>query len=90
MADSAPQVLQLLGAYMESLRSAAILPEWWQQVPLESPNQVQERMVELMGIVSLTSRQLDHRRCRAAKQAMHVFAVALWKLKPRKGSKRPA
>jgi hypothetical protein len=83
LADSAPQVMALLGSYVDSLREMTVLPEWWLQLPLDSPEQARQSMLALMGVVHAASRQLDHRRCAAAKQALHVFAAAVWKLRPR-------
>jgi hypothetical protein len=82
IADSAPQVMTLLATYVESLRGATALPDWWLQLPLDSPDHAQQRMLALLGLVHSASRGLDHRCCAAAKEALHVFAVAVWKLKP--------
>jgi hypothetical protein len=81
--DSAQQVLEILRTYVETLRDAAPLPDWWLQLPLDSPDHARERMLELVAMVNLASRQLDDGRCGAAKQALQVFAVAVWKLKSR-------
>ena len=82
VADSAQQVLTILSTYLDSVRGAALLPEALLDAPLDDVRQVEVCMVELMGLVSASSRALDHRRVGAAKHAMHVFAAALWRLKP--------
>ena len=93
VADSASQVIALLGTYLVSLRATAVLPESFFAVPLDNEHHVEERMVELIGMVSMASRQLDHRRVSVTKQALQVFAIALWKLKGKRrphGAARPA
>ena len=86
VADSAPQVMAILAGYVESLRGAGTLPEWWFSLPLESPDQARQSVFALMGLVHGASRRLDHCACTSAKQALGVFAVALSKLDP--GAKR--
>lgn len=88
LADSAPQVMSLLASYVETLRGAAALPAWWHALPLESPDHVQQRMLALLGLVHTASRRLDDRACARAKQALHVFAFAAWKLRGAGGRKR--
>jgi hypothetical protein len=84
VADSAQQVLSILATYLDSLRGTTLLPESLFNLPLDNARHVEARMVELMTLVTTSSRALDHRRVHAAKQALHVFAIALWKLRPRR------
>jgi hypothetical protein len=83
MAASAQDVLDHLRAYGETLRAAATLPEWWLQLPLENPEDARQRMAGLVVIVNNASRHLDDRRCIAGKQALHVYAISVWKLNSR-------
>ena len=83
MAVSAQDVLEHLRAYGETLRAAAALPEWWLQLPLDSPEDARQRMAGLVVIVNAASRRLDDKRCLAGKQALHVYAISVWKLNSR-------
>lgn len=89
MAGSAADVLAHLRAYCDTLADAAALPQWWLQLPLENAEHAQERMVALVAIVNGASRQLDERRRNAGKQALQVFAIGVWKLRPRGARWRP-
>jgi hypothetical protein len=40
-------------------------------------------MMALIGVVNLASKNLLVRECRAAKQALQVFAAATWRLRAR-------
>jgi hypothetical protein len=89
ISDSAQQVMELLRAYVDTLRAAAPLPEWWLHLPLDNPDHARQRMAELLAMVNAASRQLDDGRCAAAKQALQVFAVGVWKLKSRAAKRWP-
>jgi hypothetical protein len=78
-ADTAPQVLDLLRAYVDTLRESAALPDWWMRLPLEDTDSVRRHFIGLMAIINTASRHLDHGRCAIAKQALSVFAVGSWK-----------
>jgi hypothetical protein len=81
IADSPQQVMDLLRAYADTLREAMTLPDWWLQLPLDQPDHARRRLLGLMAIVNAASRRLDYVRCVPAKQALHVFAIGVWKLK---------
>jgi hypothetical protein len=83
-ADSAPEILNALSVYVESLRVGTVIPEWCLQLPLRGEEDVAQRMVELIGVVNLTSQNLLNRECAIAKQALRVFAVASWRLRLRR------
>lgn len=78
-AGSSTEVLTALSAYVNTLRDIAVLPDWFVQ-PLQGEADVRERMVALMGVVSLTSQHLRYAECNAAKRALRVFAEALSRL----------
>jgi hypothetical protein len=78
-AGSAQEVLGLLSAYVDGLRAADVLPEWWLRLPLEDPEGARRHLLGLMAIVNTASRRLDHGRCMAAKEALSVFAVGTWR-----------
>ena len=78
-AGSSSEVLTALSAYVDTLRDIAVLPDWFAQ-PLQGEADVRERMVTLMGVVSLTSQHLRYAECNAAKRALRVFAEALARL----------
>jgi len=86
-ADSAADVVSALSVYIESLRHASFIPDWCLQLPIEGEADVKQRMLALIAVVNLTSRNLRDRDCSVAKQALQVFAAATWRLRPRKGSK---
>ena len=90
VADSAQSVLAILAAYLASVRGAAVLPDTLFNAPLKDVSHVEVRLAELMRLVTASSRALDGRRLRAAKQAMHVFAAAAWKLGARRTPRRGA
>ncbi len=83
-ADSAPEVLAALSIYVESLRGVAVIPEWCQQLPLKGVDDVGQRMLALVAVVNLTSRNLRDRDCNIAKHALQVFAAATWRLRKRR------
>ena len=84
-ADSAPEVLSALSVYVESLRNVSAIPDWCAQLPLHGETDVAARMVALISVVNLTSRNLLDQECNAAKRALQVFAAATWRLRRRKG-----
>jgi hypothetical protein len=88
LADTAPQIMSLLAGYVESLRGAGALPEWWFALPLENTDQARQSVFALMGLVHGASRRLDDGVCATAKQALGVFAVALSRIDPA-GRRRP-
>jgi len=82
-ANSAPEVLAALSAYVESLRSVAAIPEWCLRLPLEGEADVAKRTVALFTVVSLASQNLRHRDCNIAKRALRVFGTAAARLRQR-------
>lgn len=80
-ADSAPEVLAALSIYVESLRGVAAIPEWCQRLPLQGADDVGQRMLAMIALVSLASQNLRDRECRIAKEALRVFAAAAWRLR---------
>jgi hypothetical protein len=81
-ADSMQQVLELLRTYVEYMRAAPAsmaLPQWWLGLPLDSLEGARSHLLGLAAIVNAASRRLDHGRCAAAKEAMSVFAVGVWR-----------
>ena len=82
-ADSAPEILAALSVYIESLRNFAVIPEWCLRLPLQGEDDVGQRMMALIGVVNLASRNLRDRDCNVAKRALHVFAAATWRLRSR-------
>ena len=83
-ADSAPEVLRVLSAYVEILQHDHLFPDWCLQLPLEGEADVRARMLAVMAVVSLTSRNLCDQECNIAKGALRVFAAALWRLRLKK------
>jgi hypothetical protein len=79
-ANSAPQVLSALSAYLESLNLAPMLPEWCFR-PMQGEADVRACMAALFSVVNLTSKHGLARECGTAKRALHVFAAALQRLK---------
>ena len=79
-ADSAPEVLAALSVYVASLRNVAVIPEWC-RLPLQSEDDIGQRMLALVAVVNLTSQNLRNRDCNIAKQALRVFAAATWRLR---------
>jgi len=84
-ADSAPEVLAALSIYVESLRGIAAIPEWCLRLPLQGADDVGERMLAMIALVSLASQNLRDRECRIAKEALRVFAAAAWRLRRNAG-----
>lgn len=82
-AETAPRVLAALSVYVESLRGAAVIPEWLLRLPLKGTDDVAQRMTALIGVVSLASQHLRDRDCSIAKGALQVFAAAAWRLRSR-------
>ena len=82
-ADSIPEVLSALSAYVEILRHERLFPDWCLRLPLEGEADVHERMLAAMTMVNLTSRSLRVHDCKVAKSALRVFAAALWRLRHR-------
>jgi len=83
-ANSAPEILAALSAYVESLRNVAVIPEWCLRLPLQNEDDVGQRMMALVAVVNLTSQNLRDRECNIAKQALRVFAAATWRLRSRR------
>ncbi len=83
-ADSAPEILAALSAYVETLRNVAVIPEWCLRLPLQGPDDVGQRMLALVAVVNATSRNLLDRECDIAKRALQVFAAATWRLRRRR------
>jgi hypothetical protein len=83
-ANSAPEVLAALSAYVESLRNVAVIPEWCLRLPLRGEDDVGQRMTALVAVVNLTSQNLRDRECGIAKQALRIFAAATWRLRSRR------
>jgi len=86
-ADSAPEVLAALSVYVASLRNVAVIPEWC-RLPLQSEDDIGQRVLALVAVVNLTSQNLRDRECNIAKQALRVFAAAAWRLRSR-GARKP-
>jgi len=82
-AQSGPEVLAALSAYVASLRSAAVIPAWCLRLPLEGEADVAKRTAALFTVVSLASQNLRHRDCDLAKRALRVFAAAASRLRRR-------
>lgn len=82
-ASSAAEVFSALSAYVESLRSVAVIPEACLRLPLQGEDDVSQRMMALIAVVNLTSQNLRDRDCNLAKQALRVFAAAAWRLRVR-------
>jgi hypothetical protein len=82
-ADSAPEILNALSAYVETLRDTSGIPDAIVRLPLQGAEDVGQRMMALIGVVNLASKNLLVRECRAAKQALQVFAAATWRLRAR-------
>jgi hypothetical protein len=82
-ANSAPEVISALSAYVESLRNVAAIPEWCLRLPLEGEADVVERTVALFTVVSLASQNLRHHDCNIAKRALRVFGTAVSRLRQR-------
>ena len=80
-ADSAPVVLSALSVYVDSLRSVTVIPESCLRLPFEGEADVSQRMLELVAVVNLTSRNLRDADCNIAKRALRVFAAATWRLR---------
>ena len=83
-ADSAPEILAALSVYVESLRNVAVIPESCLRLPLQGAEDVAQRMMALVAVVNLTSRNLLDRECDIAKRALRVFAAATWRLRARR------
>jgi len=83
-ADSVPEVFAALSTYAESLRHVAVIPQWCLRMPVEDEADLGRRMVALIGVIDLTSRNLRDRDCNIAKHALQVFAAAAWRLRPRR------
>ena len=83
-ANSAPEVLSALSAYVESLRHVPVIPASCVRLPLEGEADVSQRMLALVSVVNLTSQNLRYQDCNAAKHALRVFAAARWRLRPRR------
>ena len=80
-ANSAPEVLSALSAYVESLRNVSALPDQLLRLPLEGEADVGQRMLALVAVVNLTSQNLRDQECNIAKRALQVFAAATWRLR---------
>jgi hypothetical protein len=83
-ADSAPEVLSTLSAYVESLRHVPVIPDQCLRLPLEGEADLSQRMVALIAVVNLTSQNLRDQECNIAKRALQVFAAATWRLRARR------
>jgi hypothetical protein len=82
-ASSNSEVLTALSVYADSLRHIPALPDWCLQ-PLQGEADVRERVAQLVAVVNLTSQNLRHAECGAAKRALRVFAEALYRLAARR------
>jgi hypothetical protein len=80
-AKSPPRVLSALSAYIASLPRIAAIPEWCLRLPLKGADDVERRMTALVGVVNLTSQNLQDRDCSVAKDALRAFAAATWRLR---------
>lgn len=80
-ADSAAQVLALLGTYLQSIPEVASIPEWCLRSPLGGEADVLHRMVVMFAAVNVASRNLLDRDCLVAKQALRVLGVAAARLR---------
>jgi hypothetical protein len=83
-ADSAAQVLSLVGAYLQSLPEAASIPQWCLRAPLEGEADVTRRMGALFVAVNVASRNLLDHDCRIAKHALRVVGAAAARLRRRR------
>ena len=81
-ADSAPEILSALGAYVETLRHVDSIPEFCSRVPIDGYRDIYARMFALMAIVNTASRQLDNGLYSVAREALQIFAAAASRLRP--------
>ena len=83
-ANSSREVVLLLGAYLERVRSARDLIEPLLEVvtaPLASIEHVKERTLQLFFLLQAVSRSLDDKSRVAVKEALYVFCAVLDRLK---------
>ncbi len=90
IADSAQDVLQVLGSYVESLQNVDVIPDWCLRGPIDGEYEVRRRTAALLAVVDAASLRLDDRGCLVAKQALNVFAAAAGQLRGNGGSRPPA
>lgn len=87
-ADSAPEILTALGAYVETLRHLDSLPDFCLRVPVEDYRDIYARMFALMAILNTAASRPDNGLCSVAKEALQIFAAAARRLRPRDARKK--
>lgn len=82
------EVYFLLTAYIDAVRfgdKVDCLSESMTLLPLTGIGDVSERFDRLIGELDAASRQLDDKACEAIKEALHIFGVALKRLRSPSG-----